>query len=122
MSVGLPILWLPVSCCIVYKPPMASARIAAALSVERGASMKAQMSCKLIMQGYLVKVCTQKWRKAVRADRRFHTFLFAKIENSWLTRLKHKYDIGLFKPLILTDFLCNYRKQNYFKSTVIVNF
>lgn len=64
VSVGLPIVWLPVSRCIVYEPPMASARIAAALSVERAASMEAQRGCKLIMQGYLVKVFTQKRRKA----------------------------------------------------------
>lgn len=49
VSVGLALVWLPVSRCIVYKPTMASARITAALSVEREASMKAQRACKLNM-------------------------------------------------------------------------
>jgi len=62
------------SVAVLFTNRPASARIAAPLSVERGASMKAQMSCKLTMWGYLVKVCTQNGEKAVRADRRFKHF------------------------------------------------
>lgn len=49
VSVGLALLWLPVSCCIVYKPPVASARLAAALSVERGTLVNAQKTSTLNM-------------------------------------------------------------------------